>query len=432
MDKRIIEYYDDIFNNIKTENTYLSSNLGNLDIFDNWIQNTYDDYTATNTSVKDISNSATKYQGDSTLQTTAATLGTAASLSTEGLSSTLENNTLQETTAEDLENYYINAEEWANLPSSTKTAIEAKLKEVGYSDEEILKIKNGKVSVSKTELEELSSKLESLYKKDSSIRTKIIELYGFDIFDDNGNVDKNKLALLMLIDNKNTSDSYDISSLMSNLTNETATSTVTSSTTVSPTSTVSTTTEGTETSKTDATTSINNTKKESTTTHSGASFKASSGSSSKTSTLESLSKEDEELLDSIVNGDTEEDITDVITASAKSALGSVKPSTSSSNVKKSSAGIIPIMAGLGATGATAGGLGVYMKKKNEEESENENEDDNDELLNSNETSTDNNTNQEEIKDEKKDKDWLYGLGIGLGAAAALNKDKDDNKEEEEN
>ena len=70
------------------------------------------------------------------------------------------------------------------------------------------------MGVSKLKLQTISDKLEDIYKKDPSIRQKIIDLYGFDIFNDDGTINKDKLALLLLIDEKNPNDKYDIEKLL--------------------------------------------------------------------------------------------------------------------------------------------------------------------------------------------------------------------------
>lgn len=117
----------------------------------------------------------------------------------------------------DEDDYVLSDENWADLPGGDKDKIIKKLEELGFTDDEIINIKEGKVSVDKAKLELLSSELEELYKKDPSIRQKLIDLYGFDIFNDDGTINKEKLALAMLMDDKNKNDKYDLSLLINKL-----------------------------------------------------------------------------------------------------------------------------------------------------------------------------------------------------------------------
>ena len=75
----------------------------------------------------------------------------------------------------------------------------------------------------KVRLEELASQLEKLYKLDPSIRQKLKDLYGFDIFNDDGTVNKEKLAIAMLMDAKNPNDQYDLKTLLTKLSANTST-----------------------------------------------------------------------------------------------------------------------------------------------------------------------------------------------------------------
>ena len=110
--------------------------------------------------------------------------------------------------------YTIDPKAWDALSAGEKEIIIKKLKEVGYTDDEIKKIKEGQMGISKLKLQTISDKLEDIYKKDPSIRQKIKDLYGIDIFNDDGTINKDKLALVLLIDEKNPNDKYDLEKLL--------------------------------------------------------------------------------------------------------------------------------------------------------------------------------------------------------------------------
>lgn len=106
---------------------------------------------------------------------------------------------------------------WADLPAGEKETIIKKLKELGFTDDEIQDMINGKIGVSKLILDKVAGDLEELYKLDPSIRQKLIDLYGFDIFNDDGTINKTKLAIALLMDGKDPNDAYDLQKLISEL-----------------------------------------------------------------------------------------------------------------------------------------------------------------------------------------------------------------------
>ena len=110
--------------------------------------------------------------------------------------------------------YDLTSDAWENLSTEDKKAVEAKLKELGFTDEEIQAIKDGNASVNKITHEKLSGALEKLNNQGTDVRQVILEKYGFDIFNEDGTVDPDKLALAMLIDNKNPNDDYDLVNLL--------------------------------------------------------------------------------------------------------------------------------------------------------------------------------------------------------------------------
>lgn len=90
-----------------------------------------------------------------------------------------------------------------------------KLKGLGSSDDDSTKDRDK--DVDSAELDALSSEFEKLYKSDPSIREKIKALYGFDIFNKDGTINKEKLALALSMDGKNPNDEYDIKTLLEKL-----------------------------------------------------------------------------------------------------------------------------------------------------------------------------------------------------------------------
>ena len=113
--------------------------------------------------------------------------------------------------------FTIDPSEWADLPSNEKEAIIKKLKELGFTDDEIQKIINGETPVPKLTLDKVAGDLEELYKLDPSLRQKLKDLYGFDIFNDDGTINKTKLALALLMDKRDPNDAYDLQKLISDL-----------------------------------------------------------------------------------------------------------------------------------------------------------------------------------------------------------------------
>lgn len=69
-------------------------------------------------------------------------------------------------------------------------------------------------SAFKKDLNELTVDLQAEYRKDPSIRTRVANTYGIDIFDKDGKVDQNKLTVVRLIDGMYKDDKYDIKNMI--------------------------------------------------------------------------------------------------------------------------------------------------------------------------------------------------------------------------
>ena len=117
---------------------------------------------------------------------------------------------------EALEKYTIRRADWEQLSDKDKEAIEEKLKDVGYSDEYIDDLKDGKASLSKVVMSKVANALEEALRKDPDLREKLIDKYGFDIFYEDGTINPTKLACALLVDAGNSSDGYDLISMLAN------------------------------------------------------------------------------------------------------------------------------------------------------------------------------------------------------------------------
>lgn len=107
--------------------------------------------------------------------------------------------------------YSIDANAWANLPSDVKDSVIASLKNAGYTDDEVNKIISGEETVKKQTVNRISTIVESLSKTNSSVRGKLKDLFGFDLFKD-GSVEPNLLTAAIFISSKGLGYDVDTSS----------------------------------------------------------------------------------------------------------------------------------------------------------------------------------------------------------------------------
>ena len=99
---------------------------------------------------------------------------------------------------------------WNSLTLAEQSNVTEKLSQVGYMAEEISLITSGSASAPTLMVNSISNKLEKEIMNHPEIKNGILEKYGFNIFNENGTIDKDKLTLLLVIDNKNETDEYDI------------------------------------------------------------------------------------------------------------------------------------------------------------------------------------------------------------------------------
>lgn len=221
IDSRILRKFSDTFSQINNYNGKIQDDIDNIDTYGNWLNQTLEDYTGTRTSVEDMNPDLSDISAD--VGDTSLGEGDASLKDLSSISSIIGSTVGGLGSADKAEQFPLDPEVWENLSGSEKESIVKKLKELGFTDEEINNIKDGKVSVDKVRLEELASQLEKLYKLDPSIRQKLKDLYGFDIFNDDGTINKEKLAIAMLMDAKNSNDQYDLKTLLTKLNANTST-----------------------------------------------------------------------------------------------------------------------------------------------------------------------------------------------------------------
>lgn len=221
IDSRILRKFSDTFSQINNYNGKIQNDIDNIETYGNWLNQTLEDYTGTRTSVEGMTPDLSDISAD--VGDTSLGEGDASLKDLSSISSIIGSTVGGLGSADKAEQFPLDPEAWGNLSGSEKEAIVKKLKELGFTDEEINNIKDGKVSVDKVRLEELASQLEKLYKLDPSIRQKLKDLYGFDIFNDDGTVNKEKLAIAMLMDDKNANDQYDLKTLLTKLSANTST-----------------------------------------------------------------------------------------------------------------------------------------------------------------------------------------------------------------
>ena len=329
--------------------------------------------------------------------------------------------------------YDLTSEAWENLSTEDKKAIEAKLRELGFTEKEIQAIKDGNASVSKATLDKLDSALTKLNNEGSDVRQVILEKYGFDVFNEDGSINKDKLALAMLIDNKDPNDDYDLVALLKNkygidLFPE-------GSGTPGPGTEPGQTTPTTPTPEGDGTGDDGSNPNP---IHTGVGYNgegSENGEGTDVSEIEGMlnGNEDESLLDGLGN----------LTGSVLNRKDGFDIGFNKGDGKAGGIGAAGV-AGIAGLGAAATAAGLLAKKKKEDAIVGDDDDDDfdddldeddldeDDLLKDNDDDDDDNDNQDK---NKKKKDWLYGLGIGLAgaglAAGLIAKDDDDDEEDDD-
>ncbi len=295
---------------------------------------------------------------------------------------------------------------WNSLSEEEREKIKKKLKDLGYTDSEIQDILNGGGSIPKLSLDAVSETLEEAIKTNPGLREEIISRYGLDVFNGDGSVNKDKLAVALLMDNANGTDKYSLIDLLhtnygidvvdTSLYNELA-NRLEKNITNSPTLRQKLIDKyGFDIFNADGT--INRDKL------------------SLAILMDNQSSSDKydltQLLDELFGA--EEEAIPVVSNTPQ--VVKIETPQEPTNKKKSSP--LPVLLGLGAAGAAVGG-GVYLakKKKEEEEEEGEEEDiyfqedyDNE---NSQASEEDSMLPIENYEAKPEGKKWLHGLGVNL-------------------
>lgn len=433
LDIRVYDYFSD-FKSTKTSTKSLSDETATVDSFKSWMSDTYDAYLHTKGGLPSPGGPKDIEVGDDTQFRWGDITATTPT-------------------------YSLTAEAWDAFSAEEKTAIEAKLKELGFTDEEIQAIKDGKAVVNKTTLDKLDSALTKLNNEGSDVRQVILEKYGFDVFNEDGTINKDKLALALMIDGKDPNDDYDLVALLKNKYGidlfPPETTTPSTGTTPGP-------AEGTTQPTTESTGTDNGSTP--TTVHTGAGYGGETagtgvgaGASLDTSEIQNMldGSEDDSLLDGLGN----------LSGSLLGAKNGFSIGTAGEGGRGGAVGLATGagLAGLGIA-ATAGLLAKKKREKDLVEGEDDDDDfdddfdddldlgiDEDDILgdelgkssllgsaaNNGEGagSAELNKAADDIDATKKKKQWLYGLGIGLAgaglAAGLIAKDDDDDDDEDE-
>lgn len=213
LDGRIIEHYEGYFSDINSVKNTTSTDENEMQAVYTWLESTIAE--AKKTDADTASSSASTSDLSSSVATAAA--GPAAAVSGPGSPSDTPQTDLPTsdlTGIKPLDLYTLTSKAWERFTEAEQKAMVAKLTEVGYSESEIADIKAGKLGVPSVLLQAVKSKLEQAYTAHPEIRDELVKLYGFDIFDANGKVDRDKLAMMLLIDAKNPNDKYDVVKLL--------------------------------------------------------------------------------------------------------------------------------------------------------------------------------------------------------------------------
>lgn len=419
IDHRVkMHFYNDFTKQIRSNQRELEKDSENCNTFYGWLSNTRDELVNTISKTEGIANQAGNGNSiDGNLNNNSVGIGSAGAASIGALDSLIKETIGGQGNANTLE-YTFDPEAFEELPSEVQEVIKTKLKELGFTDDEIKDILDGKVAVSKLELDTLSSELEEVLKANPDIRTKLVELYGFDIFNEDGTINKDRLALAMIMDGKDPNDKYDLKEFLKKYQQNESTGN-------KPSPTPTTGNEGDNNSDNTNTPNIiggtipNTSNDENNGTGStGNTISNTHGTNDITNTsVDGVVSTDE-------NGLSLDDTASSLTTSIEH--GEILP-TGNTKVKKGGMGAVAAMTGIGsAIAAAAGGTALAKKKK----SENEEEEEDIELLTEERYMNDDDTDES----EENDKDWLYGLGIGLVGGAGLSQilpDDDDDEDDDD-
>lgn len=107
-------------------------------------------------------------------------------------------------------NYNMSNDTWNSLSEEAKESVRNQLKNMGLSDQDIEKIISGEESVPQVAVEAISSSLQEAYANNPEIATYLKEQYGFDIFNEDGTINDDRLALALLMDGGKSNDGFSL------------------------------------------------------------------------------------------------------------------------------------------------------------------------------------------------------------------------------
>lgn len=415
IDSRVRRKFGEMLGLVSKTNRTIREEVPNIDQYKTWLTDTNAEYRSTVANVNALADKAGNGSGmDGSLTDTAVGIGGAGGIGGSIIDGIIDKDPSGTGDADKNKVFNLDPEVIKNLPPETKEVIKAKLEELGFTDEEIEKILNGKVEVSKVDLNYLANKLEAALKADPTLRDKLIQKYGFDIFNADGTVNKDKLALAMIMDGKNDKDDYDLNSFIKVPTDIKDK-------------------ENAIDKKPGVPRPDDNENNENEITNKRDDFLDQTADKAAEKIKETLSQKHTSTSLGGAAGTDESDALISLEDGLSELTGSVAKTeailpTSKTEVKKGSFGAVASVAGLGsAIAAAAGGMALANKKKQE----NEDEENDAEIEYMSEE--DKYLNGDDNEDEDN-KDWLYGLGIGLtgvGGLAGLIPDDEDEDDEDD-
>ena len=143
---------------------------------------------------------------------TGASIGAATTLGATGIAESIQK-LGENIPEEELKPYLLNT----SVDLSEEDLIKQKLQNAGYSEEETNNILGGEINVAEKDVDELKELLEKEAKKNKSLRNILKDTYGFDIFEDDNTVNSDKLAMALVIDQKDELDIYDLNNTLSEI-----------------------------------------------------------------------------------------------------------------------------------------------------------------------------------------------------------------------
>lgn len=103
----------------------------------------------------------------------------------------------------------------ASFSQEEKENLASVLEKNGYSKDDIDSILNGEYGTSQLLVDSVSGELGDLIKANPDVRNQIIEQYGFDVFNEDGTVNNDKLSMALFVDDMSGRDNYSMVSLLS-------------------------------------------------------------------------------------------------------------------------------------------------------------------------------------------------------------------------